>query len=344
MKRAVLAYSGDVDTSLAVSWLADRSRVEVVTVTLDLGGHAELAGIRDRALAQGAARAHVLDVRERFASGFILPVLQAGAVWGRPTLARPLGQACIAKHLLEIARIEGASLVAHGSADRAAPLDALLASLDSQIEVLAPVRVWGLTPAEKSSLARSRGIPIPASADRHAGGNLLGRIAACAVEDPWQDAPDDLYTLTRSPLLAPDEPALVELSFERGVPVRINDAPMPLVELIQSLDTIAGAHGVGRSDRVWHSGRPASCEIVEAPAATGLDAAHRALQAFVTPPDLERLAADLSARYADLVEQGRWYTPAREAIDALVAKVQERVTGTVRLVFFKGSCRVVGRR
>ncbi len=214
--------------------------------------------------------------------------------------------------------------------------------------MVAPARVWGMTRPEEIEYARTHGIPVPASVESpySTDSNLWGRSIECGVlEDPWTEPPEDIYTLTRSPAEAPGDPAYVEIDFERGVPKAVNGVAMPLTELVNSLETIAGAHGVGRIDMVENRlVGIKSREIYEAPAAVVLHAAHRALESFVVPRDLDRLKADLARRYADLVYDGLWFTPLREALDAFTAKVQERVTGTVRLRLLRGDCRVAGRR
>ena len=351
MDRIVLAYSGGLDTSVAIPWLAEKYGAEVVAVTMDLGQGKELDDVRERALAIGAVRAHVIDLREEFARDFILPALQAGAIYeGRYPLATALGRPLISKHLVEIARIEGATAIAHGCTGKGndqVRMDVSARALEPSIKVIAPARMWGLTRPEEIEYARQRGIPVPATVDSpySTDSNLWGRSIECGcLEDPWQEPPEEIYVLTKSPQESPETPAYVELEFERGVPVGINGVSMSLVELIQSLETIAGAHGVGRIDMVENRlVGIKSREIYEAPAAVALHAAHRELQKFVTPRDLERLTAELAVKYADLVYNGLWYTPTREAIDALVAKVQEKVTGVIRLKFYKGDCRVVGR-
>jgi argininosuccinate synthase len=352
MDRIVLAYSGGPDTSVAIPWLAERYRAEVVAVTMDLGQGKELDDVRERALAIGAVRAHVLDLREAFTRDFILPALQAGAIYeGRYPLATALGRPLIAKHLVEIARIEGATAIAHGCTGKGndqVRLEVSARALEPSIAVIAPARLWGLTRSEKIAYAKARGIPVPATADSpySLDANLWGRSIQCGLlEDPWHEPPEDIYTLTKSPAETPDEPAYVEIEFVRGVPVSINGVAMSVVELIHSLETIAGAHGVGRIDMVENRliGIK-SREVYEAPAAVALHMAHRELQSFVTSRDLERLTSQLGVTYADLIYNGLWYTSTREAIDALVAKVQEKVTGTIRLKFSKGDCRVVGRQ
>jgi argininosuccinate synthase len=352
MTRIVLAYSGGLDTSVAIPWLAEKYGAEVVAVTLDLGQGKELEDVRERALAIGAVRAHVLDVREEFAREFILPALQAGAVYeDRYPLATALGRPLISRRLVEIAHLEGAQAIAHGCTGKGndqVRMDVSARALDPAIKVVAPARVWGMTRPDEIEYARQRGIPVPATIESpySTDANLWGRSIECGVlEDPWTEPPEEIYTLTRSPADCPDQPAYVEVEFESGVPVKINGIAMPLVDLIASLETIAGAHGVGRIDMVENRlVGIKSREIYEAPAAVALHAAHKELEKLVIPRDLERLKHDAGRTYADLVYNGLWFTPTREAIDAFVGRIQERVTGVIRLKFFKGDCRVVGRK
>ena len=352
MERIVLAYSGGLDTSVAVRWLADRYDAEIVTVTMDLGQGKELDDVRERALAVGAVRAHVVDVREEFAREYVLPALQAGAVYeDRYPLATALGRPLIAARLVEIAKFENAGIIAHGCTGKGndqVRIDVSARALAPAVRVVAPAREWGMTRPDEIEYARAHGIPIPASVDNpySTDTNLWGRSIECGVlEDPWTEPPEEIYALTRAPTECPDVPAYVEVEFEAGVPTKVNGVAMPLGELINSLDTIAGAHGVGRIDMLENRlVGIKSREIYEAPAATVLHTAHRELEALVIPRDLERLKHDMSRTYADLVYNGLWFTPAREAIDAFVAKVQERVNGTARLKLYRGDCRIVGRR
>ncbi len=352
MEKIILAYSGGLDTSVAIPWLADRFDADIIAVTMDLGQGRELDDVRERALAVGAKRAHVIDLREEFARDYILPALQAGALYeGKYPLATALGRPLIAKHLVEVGRIEGSKTIAHGCTGKGndqVRIDVSARALEPQVKVIAPARIWGLTRPEEIQYAKERNIPVPATVDSpySTDSNLWGRSIECGcLEDPWCEPPDDIYTLTKSPSEAPDVAAYVEIEFEKGVPTKINGVAMGLVELISSLETIAGAHGVGRLDMVENRlVGIKSREIYEAPAAVALHTAHKELESLVIPRDLERLKRQLGVVYADLVYNGLWFTPTREAIDAFVANVQERVTGIVRLKFFKGDCRVVGRQ
>lgn len=350
-ERIVLAYSGGLDTSAAIPWLAERHGAEVVAVTLDLGQGMALADVRERALAAGAVRAHVLDVREEFARDYALRALQAGAISGqRDPLAIALGWPLIARHLVRIAEMEGARAIAHGCRGTGIDqirLEVSVRALDPSIRIVALARERGMTRAETIEYARRHHVPVAPTAESpyRVRANLWGRsIEGATLADPWVLPPEEIFALTRAPDRCSDAPACVELAFERGVPVAINGVAMGLTELIASLETIAGGHGVGRVDAVENRlvGVKAR-EIHEAPAAVVLHLAHRELEALVIPRDLERLKQPLGRAYADLVLDGLWFTPTREAIDAFVAAVQPRVTGVVRLTLFQGNCRVVGR-
>ncbi len=352
MERVILAYSGGLDTSVAIPWLAEKYDAEVVAVTLDLGQGKELDDVRERAMAVGAIRCHVLDVRTEFADEYVLPALQAGALYeGQYPLATALGRPLIARRLVEIAEMESASAIAHGCTGKGndqVRIDVSARALNRAVRVIGPAREWGMSRPAEIEYARERGIPVPATVDSPYSTdlNLWGKSIECGVlEDPWTEPPEEVYTLTKSPADAPDAPAYVSLDFERGLPTAVNGVTMPLVELIASLETIAGAHGVGRIDMCENRlVGIKSREIYEAPAAVVLHAAHRELESLVIPRDLDRIKTGLAPVYADLVYNGLWFTPTRRAIDALVADVQRRVTGTVRLKLFKGDCRVVGRK
>jgi argininosuccinate synthase len=352
MERIVLAYSGGLDTSVAIPWLAEALGAEVIAVTLDLGQGSELNQVRERALAAGAARAHVLDVCDVFAREYVLRALQAGALYeGQYPLAAALARPLMAQTLVELAAMEGATAIAHGSTGKGngqARLDLAVRALNPSLRILAPAREWGMTRAQEIAYAEARGIPVAATVEHpySTDANLWGRSVSCgALEDPWAEPPPDVFRLTRRVEQGPADPAYVELTFDAGVPVALNAVPMPLVELITTLGTIAGHHGVGRVDMVENRLLGIkSREVHEAPAAIVLHAAHRDLQAFVTTRELDRIARQLGTAYADLVYNGLWFTDARRAMDAFAAAVQQRVTGDVRVKLFRGACQVVGRR
>jgi argininosuccinate synthase len=348
----VLAYSGGLDTSVAIPWLKEKYGAEIIAVTLDLGQGRELNQIRARAMSTGAVRCHVLDVREEFARDYILPALQADALYeDRYPLATALSRPLIAKKLVEIAHMENASSIAHGCTGKGndqVRIDVSARAIDPAIDVIAPAREWRMTRPEEIAYARARNVSVPTtiaspySTDQ----NLWGRSIECGVlEDPWNEPPEEIYALTKAPAGAPPAPAYVEITWHAGVPVAINGVEMPLVELIDSLETIAGVHGVGRIDMVENRlVGIKSREIYEAPAAVPLHQAHRELEELVISKDLQRLKRRLSQEYADIVYNALWFSPTRSAIDAFVQNIQPRVTGTIRLKLYKGDCRVVGRK
>jgi argininosuccinate synthase len=352
MTRIILAYSGGLDTSVAIPWLREKYGAEIVAVTLDLGQGRELNQIRERAMSAGAIRCHVLDVRDEFARDYILPALQADALYEeRYPLATALSRPLIAKKLVDIAHMENATAIAHGCTGKGndqVRIDVSARAIDPAITVIAPAREWGMTRPEEIAYARARNVSVPTtvtspySTDQ----NLWGRSIECGVlEDPWTEPPDDIYRLTKAPADAPAAPAYVEVEWQDGVPTAVNGIEMPLVELIDSIETIAGVHGVGRIDMVENRlVGIKSREIYEAPAALLLHQAHRELEGLVVPKDLQRLKQRLSQEYADIVYNGLWFSPTRSAIDAFVQNIQPRVTGTIRLKLYRGDCRIVGRK
>lgn len=352
MDRIVLAYSGGLDTSVAIPWLAEKYSAEIIAVTLDLGQGKELEDVGSRARAVGAVQVHVIDIRDEFVKDYVFPSLRAGALYeDHYPMATALGRPLIAKKLIEVADQEGADSIAHGCTGKGndqVRIDVSARALNPEIHVVAPAREWGMTRPDEIAYAASRGIPVPVTVESpySTDSNLWGRSIECGIlEDPWVEPPEEIYELTQSPADAPDDPAYVEIEFEAGIPVSLNGSSLGPKELISALEAEAGRHGVGRLDMVENRlVGIKSREIYEAPAAVVLHMAHRALEALVIPRDLERLHRQLGRVYADLVYNGLWFTPSREAIDAFVNKVQERVTGRIRVKLFKGNCSVVGRQ
>ncbi|MBA2304490.1 MAG: argininosuccinate synthase [Acidobacteria bacterium] len=331
MQRVVLAYSGGLVSSAAIGWLAQQRGVEVVTVTIDFGQERELAAVRERALALGAVRAHVVDAREEFVQDYMLPALQAGALKDGYALSSPL----VARRLVDIARMEAATAVAHGGepgTDVEAALHTAIRSLDPALEVIAPARAWGMTEVELVTFARKQGVHVPPPSRYRIDASLWGRVVTASSEAPMNE---DVFTLTREVAECPDEPAFLEIHFAAGVPVRANGVEMSMIELIESLETIAGAHGVGRT-------RSGSA-VIEAPAATVLAAAHHDLETHVVGADLARLKEQLSHIYSDAMAGGRWFSDIRIAIDAFTDVLQPRVEGAVTLELLKGKCTVMRR-
>jgi argininosuccinate synthase len=350
--RIVLAYSGGLTSTVAIPWLAEKHGAEIVTITLDMGqGGEELEGVRDQALAAGAVRAHVLDVREEFARDYIVRALKADATAdANQPMPAALGRPVIAKKLVEIAGIEQAPTVAHGcgpAGREPAGLDAAIRALSPALVVMAPARDWELSRVEAIEYAAARGMTIPVTLEKPYGvdANVWGRAVDCAGADPWCEPPEELFTLTTAAAACPNEPAYVDIAFERGVPTSVNGVTMPIIDLIGTVGMIAGTHGVGRIDMMdTRSPGVRTREVSEAPAAVVLHAAHAELLKLATSKDANKFSRKVSRQYADLVERGLWFSPLRDALDAFVDKAQERVTGAIRLKLFKSDCRIVGRK
>ncbi len=338
-KTVVLAYSGGARSSAAVSWLADRHEADVVTVTLDLGQSADLAEVRAHALSDGAVRAHVLDKREEFARDIVLPSLKAGALSdARYPMATALSRPLIARSLVEIAAIEKASFVSHGASGRdrrrlAQPVATLDASLT---EIACAEEVGFMTQVVESA---------PAAAASRIDDNLWGRTIGRRADDGASEPDDALFKATRNLADTPSKPAHVEIEFDRGAAVGINGVTMRFGELIDSLKTIAGEHGVGRLDRikVRADGRR-SRALYEAPAAVVLHLAHAELWRFVSSESQQRFDTAVSLAYVEAIDRGEWFDPLRAGIDAYVNATSEQMTGTIRVRLFKGAAHVVGRR
>ncbi len=347
--KVVLAYSGGLDTSVAIRWLQDRD-YDVVALTLDVGQPGGLGGIKEKAERLGA-KAYVVDVRKEFADEYILPALKANAVYeGQYPLSTALARPLIGKHLVAVARREGAKFIAHGCTGKGndqVRFDLCTTALAPDLQVIAPARVWNMTREEEVAYARERGIPVPVengspySTDE----NLWGRSVECGIlEDPRIEPPEEAFDWTESPAEAPDEPAHVTLTFEAGKPVALDGRRMDLVDIVLALNEIAGRHGVGRIDHM--ESRVVgikSREVYECPAATVLIKAHQAIESLVLPRDVMDFQRTVANRYATLIYDGLWFTPLREAFDAFIESTQARVTGDVSVKLFKGAATVVGR-
>ena len=352
MKRVVLAYSGGLDTSVAVAWLREQFGAEVVTLTVDVGGGSMREGVERRAISAGASRAYVVDARERFATDFVWPHLQANALYqGAYPLATALARPLIAQLLVEVAHREGADAVAHGCTGKGndqVRFDVAVHALDPGLEVVAPMRVgMGLTRDQSIDYASERGIEIPItkSSPYSIDVNLWGRsIETGVLEDPWVAPPADVFQWTVDPAAAPD-PVEIVIAFEGGVPVAIDGQRLDAVDLIDRLHVLGGAHGVGRIDHVEDRlVGIKSREIYEAPAAAILHAAHRALEGLTLSKDtlrFNRLVADELAR---LTYDGLWFSALHRDLRGYVASSQRVVSGEVRLRLDHGNAVLVGRR
>jgi argininosuccinate synthase len=350
-EKLVLAYSGGLDTSVAIRWLTERG-YDVVALTIDLGEKKDLEAIQQRALRVGAVAAYVVDGKVPFLRDFVWPSLQAGALYEKEyPLATALGRPLIAALLVQIARREGAQGVAHGCTGKGndqVRFDVTTAALAPELKVVAPVREWGMNRDDEIDYAREHGIEVPATVESpySTDENLWGRsIEAGILEDPWEEPPPDVYEWTRDPRKCPDEPTYVEIGFEEGLPVSLDGRPMPAVELVEHLNSLGGGNGVGRIDHLENRliGIK-SREIYEAPAAVLLLQAHQALEDITMTKDLARFKDLVAANWAQIVYDGLWFSPLREALYAFVAQTQRHVRGQVRLKLYRGSSTVVGRK
>jgi argininosuccinate synthase len=350
-ERALLAYSGGLDTSVAVRWIKETYGYDVVTLTVDIGNVPNLEAVRQKALNVGAVDAIVVDAREEFMHDFVFPALKADAIYeGEYTLATAIGRPLIAKLMVKAARDTGSVAVAHGCTGKGndqVRLDVGVGTLAPELKIIAPAREWGMTRAELIEYAGQHSIPIPVTkkSPYSIDENLWGRsIETGVLEDPWNEPPADVYLWTRDPADAPMNPHYVEIGFDRGVPVSLDGRRMDAVALVEALHAVAGEHGVGRVDHVENRlVGIKSREIYEAPAATVLLKAHASLQMLVLTKDQSRFKSFVASRYADLIYEGQWFSGLRRNLVAYVDSTQEFVTGTVRVKLFKGTCSVVGR-
>jgi argininosuccinate synthase len=349
----VLAYSGGLDTSIIVPWLRENYGLDVVCVAADVGQGEELEGLVQKALASGASACHVEDLREEFLTGFVWPTLRAGATYGRKyllgtSMARPI----IARRQVEVAREVGAGALAHGCTGKGndqVRFELTYMALAPELQVIAPWREWDIRSREDAiDYATRHGVPVAATREKiYSRDRNLWHISheGGPLEDPNWEPAEELFLLTRSPESAPNRADYVSITFEQGYPVAVDGEPMGPVALLETLNGIGGLHGVGRIDLVEDRlvGMK-SRGIYETPGGTLLYAAHSELEQLVLDRRTLALKDMIAPRYADLVYEGRWWSTEREAMDALVDRTQERVTGEVRLKLFKGGCSVAGRQ
>lgn len=350
-RKVVLAYSGGLDTSVAIPWLAEQD-YDVVAVAVDVGQGGDLGAAVARAEKLGAVEARSVDARDEYAKDFAFAALKMNALYqGRYPLVSALSRPLIARVLTEVAEEVGADAVAHGCTGKGndqVRFEVSLSALAPDIEVLAPVRDWGMTRADTIAYAQQRNLPItttkssPYSIDE----NLWGRSIECGVlEDPWAQAPEDVFDLTASPADASAEPSEIDIRFDAGIPVSVDGEILDPVALIQTLEKRVGQYGYGRIDLVEDRlVGIKSREIYEAPAALALIMAHADLEAMTLERFVAREKRVLDSKWSDLVYEGLWYSPLREAIDAFAASTQTYVSGEVKLRLTPGGCLPVARR
>jgi len=351
MKKIVLAYSGGLDTSCAIKWFKDKG-FDVVCFIADLGQGEDFQKIESRGLEGGASKVYIKDLQEEFIKDFIVPSIKANALYeGKYVLATALGRPLIAKYLVEVAHKEKADYIAHGCTGKGndqVRLEVTAQILDPKIKILAPLREWEFKSREEEiDYALKHKIPIDVtkkkiySIDR----NIWGlAIEAGILEDLNQEPPEDAYMMTKDPAKAP-KPRYVEIGFEKGVPVSLDGKKMALKALIESLNTTAGAYGIGRSDMVENRlVGIKSREIYEAPGATVILAAHRELEALVLDRETSHFKEIISQRYAELAYYGLWYSELKKALDAFIESTQKYATGSIKMKLMPGMCAVTGRK
>ncbi len=350
--KVVLAYSGGLDTTVAIPWMKENYGCEVIAVLIDVGRAGDQTVAKERALAAGALAAEVIDAQDVFADEYLAPVLRANALYEKKyPLVSALSRPLICKLMVDVAKRHGADAVAHGCTGKGndqVRFTLGLLSLDPELEILAPARDWGMSREQCIAYAEERNIPIsvtkksPYSIDS----NLWGRSIECGVlENPWNEPPADIYELTTDPESAPDKPTYIEIGFESGTPVSLDGAKMSLRELITAVETVVGANGFGRVDMVENRliGIK-SREIYESPAGLALIMAHQHLEDMVLERDTTHFKYLAEQKYTEMVYNGKWFSPLTRALDAFISSTQEPVTGTIRLKLYKGQCTVVGRK
>lgn len=351
-KKVILAYSGGLDTSVAVKWLAEKHNMEVIAFTVNIGGIDNLEEIQKKALKVGAVKALIMDARDVFIKSFVFPALKANAMYeGQYPLATALGRPLIAKLLVDIARKEGAVAVAHGSTGKGndqVRFDVSVAALNPDLQIIAPAREWKMTREETIAYAKKHKIPIPITVKSpySIDENLWGRSIECGIlEDPWVEPLEDAFAWTKSISETPNKPEYIEIGFEKGIPISLNNVKLDGVALIQRLNELAGKHGVGRIDHI--ESRLVgikSREVYESPAGIVLLKAHQALEAMTLTKDQLRFKEKVAVEFADIIYNGLWFTQYREDILAYIESSQRYVTGTIRVKLHKGNCIVVGRK
>ena len=349
--KIVLAYSGGLDTSVAILWLKEQG-YDVVTMTADVGQAVDLEATKEKALKTGACNAYVMDLKEEFVKDFVWPCLKANGMYqGTYPLNSALSRPLISKYLAEVADIEGAVAVAHGCTGKGQDqvrIEVCTNALNPKLACVAPVRDWQFTREAEIDFAAEQGIEVPLTKKNpySIDENMWGRSIECGVlEDPWNEPPSDAFKLTADPWDAPDKAEYVEITFEKGVPVALNGTAMDGVALIWELNKIAGAHGVGRIDMIEDRlvGFK-SREVYECPAAITLLIAHKALETLTLSKDLLVTKKELETKYAELAYVGYWFSPLKEALDVFMDHTQQSVSGVVKVRLFKGQAMVVGMK
>lgn len=349
-EKVILAYSGGLDTSVAITWLM--KDYDVVAVCMDVGEGKDLDFIHDKALKVGAVESYVLDVKDEFAEEYVLPALQAHTYYEQKyPLISALSRPVISKKIVEIAHKTGATTIAHGCTGKGndqVRFEVAIAALDPELKVIAPVREWKWSREEEIEYAKANGVPVPADLDNpySVDQNLWGRANECGVlENPWNQAPEDAFGITTSPEEAPNTPEFIDIEFKEGKPVALNGKEMKLADLIQEVNAIAGKHGVGRIDHVENRlVGIKSREIYECPGAITLLTAHKEIEDITLVREVSHFKPILENELSNLIYNALWFSPATKAIIAYIKETQKVVNGTAKVKLYKGSAKVVARK
>lgn len=352
-EKIILAYSGGLDTSIIIPWLKENYGYEVIAMAADLGQGEELDPLNEKAINTGASKIYIEDLKEEFITDFIYPILKAGAMYeGKYLLGTSFARPLIAKRLVEIARQEGAVAIAHGATGKGndqVRFELTVKALAPDLKIIAPWRIWDIRSREDAiDYADKRGIPIPVSKARpYSMDRNLWHLSheGADLEDPWNEPQNDLYMICVPPEKAPDKPTYVEVDFEKGIPVKVDGEALGPVALLEKLNAVAAANGVGIVDLVENRlvGMK-SRGVYETPGGTVLYLAHRELEYLTLDRQTLHYKELIAAKYAELAYDGLWYAPLREALDAFVDSTQQTVTGTVRLKLYKGNCTPAGSK
>ncbi|MBG9752804.1 argininosuccinate synthase [Bacillus thuringiensis] len=350
-KKVVLAYSGGLDTSVAIKWLQEKN-YDIIALCLDLGEGKDLGFVKEKALSVGAIKSYMVDVQEEFANEYALMAMQAHTLYeGKYPLVSALSRPLIAKKLVEIAEQEGATAVAHGCTGKGndqVRFEVSIQALNPYLEVIAPVREWKWSREEEIAYAKENDVPIPINLDSpfSIDQNLWGRSNECGIlEDPWAAPPEDAYEMTLALEDTPNKPEFVEIGFEAGVPTTLNGTAYSLSELIKTLNALAGKHGVGRIDHVENRlVGIKSREVYECPAAMTLITAHKELEDLTHVKEVAHFKPVIEQKITELIYNGLWFSPLKQALHAFLQETQKNVTGIVRVKLFKGHAIVEGRK
>ncbi|MDD4169890.1 MAG: argininosuccinate synthase [Desulfotomaculaceae bacterium] len=353
MAKVVLAYSGGLDTSIIISWLIETYGYEVICMAADVGQGKELDNLNEKAISSGASKIYIEDLKREFVEDYIYPTLKAGAIYeGKYLLGTSMARPLIAKRLVEIAKQEGAEAICHGATGKGNDqirFELGIKALAPELKIIAPWREWNIRSREEAiEYAAARGIEVPVAKDRpYSTDRNLWHMSHEGVdlEDPWNEPKNDILLMITPPEQAPDQPAYVEIEFEQGIPVKLDGASLDPVAMIEELNEIAGANGVGIADMVENRlvGMK-SRGVYETPGGTVLFNAHHELELLTLDRATMHFKEIVAARYAELVYDGVWFAPIREALDAFVNSAQRTVTGTVRMKLYKGSCTPAGSK